>query len=75
MSKQDQINGGGKEPLKVLKIHLTRQQHALISIAANLKNKKLSQYVLNAATREAMRDTQDMNKIRSEVDSDLQEQN
>jgi uncharacterized protein (DUF1778 family) len=72
MSKQEQ--SAGKEPLKVLKVHLTRQQYALISIAANLKGKKLSQYVLNAATREAMRDTQDMNKIRSEVDSDLQEQ-
>ena len=76
MTEKDRKAATGKEAsdkglTRTLKVELTQLQHALVTLAANLKDVSIAEYLSTVVAEAAVRDTQDMNKIRSEVDNDL----
>lgn len=75
MTKKDQVATGkgasDKGPTRTLKVELTQSEHALVTLAANLKDESIAQYLSTVVAEAAVRDTQDMNKIRSDVDNNL----
>jgi hypothetical protein len=78
MTEKDRKAATGKEAsdkglTRTLKVELTQLQHALVTLAANLKDVSIAKYLSTVVAEAAVRDTQDLNKIRSEVDNDLKE--
>ena len=63
--------GAEKKAKKTLKVELTLPEHALVTLAANLRDETIADYLARVVAEAALRDTQDMNKVRTEVDSGL----
>ncbi len=61
------------EETRTLKVQLTKSQHALATLAANLRGISVSEYLNFAVAEAALRDTKDLGKIRTEVVNSLKE--
>ena len=56
---------------RTLKVQLTLSQHALATLAANLRGITVSDYLNFVVAEAALRDTTDFGKVRAEVDNSL----
>ena len=53
----------GKKPTKQMKVFLSTQEHAVVSVAANMKGMTIRDYMRKAVIEQAKRDAKDINKI------------
>jgi hypothetical protein len=63
--------GTEKKATRTLKVELTPQEHAFVGLAANLRDETIAEYLSRVVAEAAMRDTQNTEKIRAEVNEGL----
>jgi hypothetical protein len=60
-----------KKANRTLKVILTPSVHTLVTLAANLREETIADYLARVVAEASLGDTQDMNKVRIEVDNNL----
>ena len=64
MSKRAPIKkSADKSQTKQMKVFLTTQEHAVVTLAANIKNMNVGDYMKKAVIEQAKKDAKEMNKL------------
>ena len=64
MSKREPIKkSADKSQTKQMKVFLTIQEHAVVTLAANMKGMNVGDYMKKAVIEQAKKDAKEMNKL------------
>lgn len=67
MKKKKPNANDKKEGKKQLKLMLTRQEHAIVTLAANMKETTIGEYIRQCVLSTAKQDVQSVNKLIDEL--------
>jgi len=61
--KMPNDKSASKPPMKQMKVFLSIQEHAVVTMAANIKGMNVGDYMKSAVIEQAKKDAKEMNKI------------
>ena len=67
MKKKKPNTNDKKQDKKQLKLMLTRQEHAIVTLAANMKETTIGEYICRCVLSMAKQDVQSVNKLIDEL--------